>query len=107
MARLAPLGEIDLDEADELFRLNVHSAILGAQAILPGMRGQGWGRIVNVTSLVITGTPLRSAYAAAKAALGSLTRTWAMELADTGITVVRSGIRVPRMNAVMRRGRSR
>jgi NAD(P)-dependent dehydrogenase (short-subunit alcohol dehydrogenase family) len=87
LARLAPLGEIDLDQADELFKLNVHSAILGAQAILPGMREQGWGRIVNVTSLVITGTPLRSAYAAAKAALGSLTRTWAMELAETGITV--------------------
>jgi NAD(P)-dependent dehydrogenase (short-subunit alcohol dehydrogenase family) len=87
LARLAPLGEINLDQADELFRLNVHSAILGAQAILPALREQGWGRIVNVTSLVITGTPLRSAYAAAKAALGSLTRTWAMELAETGITV--------------------
>ena len=41
LARLAALGQIDLAEADELFRLNVHSAILGAQAILPAMREQG------------------------------------------------------------------
>lgn len=37
--------------------------------------------------MVVTGTPLRSAYAAAKAALNSLTRTWAMELAGAGVTV--------------------
>jgi NAD(P)-dependent dehydrogenase (short-subunit alcohol dehydrogenase family) len=87
LARLAPLGQIDLADVDDLFRMNVHSAILAAQAILPTMREKRWGRIVNVTSLVVTGTPLRSAYAAAKAALNSLTRTWAMELAETGITV--------------------
>jgi NAD(P)-dependent dehydrogenase (short-subunit alcohol dehydrogenase family) len=87
LARLAPLGQITLTDADDLFRMNVHSAILTTQAILPTLREKGWGRIVNVTSVVVTGTPLRSAYAAAKAALNSLTRTWAMELAETGITV--------------------
>jgi NAD(P)-dependent dehydrogenase (short-subunit alcohol dehydrogenase family) len=87
LARLAPLGQITLADADDLFRMNVHSAILTTQAILPTLREKGWGRIVNVTSVVVTGTPLRSAYAAAKAALNSLTRTWAMELAETGITV--------------------
>jgi NAD(P)-dependent dehydrogenase (short-subunit alcohol dehydrogenase family) len=87
VARIAPLGSIDLADADDLFRINVHPAIQATQAILPTLRNKGWGRIVNVTSLVVTGTPLRSAYAAAKAALGSLTRTWAMEVADTGITV--------------------
>ncbi len=86
LARLAPLGQITLADADDLFRMNVHSAILTTQAILPTLREKGWGRIVNVTSVVVTGTPLRSAYAAAKAALNSLTRTWAMELAETGIT---------------------
>jgi NAD(P)-dependent dehydrogenase (short-subunit alcohol dehydrogenase family) len=42
---------------------------------------------VNVTSLVTTGTPLRSGYAAAKAAVNSLTKTWAVALAEKGITV--------------------
>jgi NAD(P)-dependent dehydrogenase (short-subunit alcohol dehydrogenase family) len=87
LARLAPVGEIALTDVDDLFRMNVHPAILATQAILPTLRQKGWGRIVNVTSLVVTGTPLRSAYAAAKAALNSLTRTWAMELAETGVTV--------------------
>jgi NAD(P)-dependent dehydrogenase (short-subunit alcohol dehydrogenase family) len=85
--RLAPLGQIDVADADDLFRMNVHPAIMATQAILPRLREQGWGRVINVTSMVVTGTPLRSAYAAAKAALNSLTRTWAMELAGTGVTV--------------------
>ena len=45
------------------------------------------GRIVNITSLVILGMINRTAYAASKAALGSFTRTWALELAESGITV--------------------
>ena len=57
------------------------------QAILPTLQARGWGRIVNVTSLVTVGIALRSGYAAAKAAVNSLTRTWAIELAETGITV--------------------
>lgn len=87
LVRLAPLGQIDVADADDLFRINVHPAIMATQAILPTLREKGWGRVVNVTSMVVTGTPLRSAYAAAKAALNSLTRTWAMELAATGVTV--------------------
>ncbi|MDY0883664.1 SDR family oxidoreductase [Dongia soli] len=87
LARLHPLGEIDLTDVDDMFRVNVHSAVQTVQAILPTLRAKGWGRIVNVTSLVTTGIPLRSGYAAAKAAVNSLTRTWAMELAETGITV--------------------
>jgi NAD(P)-dependent dehydrogenase (short-subunit alcohol dehydrogenase family) len=87
LARLHPVGEIDLDDVEEMLRVNIHPTIQTAQAILSAMKAKGWGRIVNITSLVTTGTPLRSGYAAAKAAGNSLTRTWAMELAETGITV--------------------
>ncbi|MGK9198915.1 MULTISPECIES: SDR family oxidoreductase [Sinorhizobium] len=87
LARLHPVGEIDLADVEEMLRVNIHPTIQTAQAILPAMRAKGWGRIVNITSLVTTGTPLRSGYAAAKAAVNSLTRTWAVELAETGITV--------------------
>jgi NAD(P)-dependent dehydrogenase (short-subunit alcohol dehydrogenase family) len=51
------------------------------------MRDRGWGRIVNLSSLVVLGVANRTAYAAAKAAMMSFTRTWALELAQTGITV--------------------
>ncbi len=65
----------------------MHSPINAVQAILPTLRQKGWGRIVNITSVVILGMVNRTAYAASKAALGSFTRTWALELAETGITV--------------------
>ena len=51
------------------------------------MREQGWGRVLNVSSLTVLGMPGRTAYASAKAALVNFTRTWALELARTGITV--------------------
>ena len=87
LVRLHALGEIDLDDVEMMLRVNVHPTIQTVQAVLPTLKRKGWGRIVNITSLVTTGTPLRSGYAAAKAAVNSLTRTWAMELAETGITV--------------------
>jgi NAD(P)-dependent dehydrogenase (short-subunit alcohol dehydrogenase family) len=51
------------------------------------MRDRGWGRIVNLSSLVVLGVANRTAYAAAKAAMMSFTRTWALGRAQTGITV--------------------
>lgn len=87
LVRLHPLGAIALADADAIWRMNVHSAILAAQAILPGMKARGWGRIVNLSSLTVLGIAQRSAYAGAKAALNAMTRIWALELAETGITV--------------------
>jgi NAD(P)-dependent dehydrogenase (short-subunit alcohol dehydrogenase family) len=87
VGRLQRLGEVDLAVVDELLRFNLHPAINAVQAALPGMREKRWGRIVNVTSLAVLGMANRTAYAASKAALGSFTRTWALELAETGITV--------------------
>lgn len=81
------LGEIDLDSFDETLRINLHPALLAAQEVLPSMRKSGWGRIINVSSLTVLGFIERTAYAAAKSALVSFTRSWALELADTGITV--------------------
>ena len=85
--KLARLGDIDLDELDRTFSSNLIPAVQTTQAILPGMKERGWGRIVNLSSLVVLGVTQRSAYAAAKSAMISFTRTWALELADTGITV--------------------
>jgi 3-oxoacyl-[acyl-carrier protein] reductase len=84
---LSPLGSIDLDDLDRAMRDNLTPAVQTVQTLLPGMRERGWGRIVNLSSLVVLGVAQRSTYAAAKAAMISLTRTWALELAHTGITV--------------------
>lgn len=66
--------------------LNVRPALQLTQALLPGMRSAAFGRIINVTSLVTRGIAFRASYAAAKAALESLTRTMAIELAPHSIT---------------------
>lgn len=86
-ARMAPLGQIDLDDLARVYDGNVRVAVQVTQALLPAMLAAGWGRVVNVTSLVTLGAPNRSAYAAAKAAMDALTRVWAGELAGTGVTV--------------------
>src|SRR5579884_4283533 len=86
-AHFGVIGSIELDHLFDTYDLNVRTAVQVAQAALPGMRAQGWGRIVNVTSLTTLGTPERTPYAAAKAALETCTRIWAKELAATGITV--------------------
>jgi 3-oxoacyl-[acyl-carrier protein] reductase len=85
--RLAPLGEITLDDLGTSFSSNLNPAVQTVQALLPQMREKGWGRVVNLSSLVVLGVAQRSAYAAAKGAMISLTRTWGLELAATGITV--------------------
>ena len=81
------LGEVDLTSLEEVMRVNLYPALLGTQAILAGMKERGWGRIVNISSLTVLGSVERTAYAAAKASLISFTRSWALELAQTGITV--------------------
>ena len=83
----APLEEITLEQFDAVIDVNLRVAIQTTQAALPNMRANGWGRIVNTSSLVTVGVPFRTSYAAAKSGLISFTRSWALELAQDGITV--------------------
>jgi 3-oxoacyl-[acyl-carrier protein] reductase len=87
LVRPQTLEEVTLDALDAVLDVNLRTAIQLTQAALPGMREQGWGRVINIASLVALGAVERTAYAAAKAALISTTRGWALELATTGITV--------------------
>lgn len=87
LVRPQSLDAVTLHDLDEVLALNLSPAVQTLQALLPGMRARGWGRIVNISSLTILGAPQRTAYAAAKAALVSFARSWALELATTGITV--------------------
>ena len=64
------------------------STFLACRAFVPGMMGTGYGRIINMTSIMAhISLPGRTAYSSAKAALLGLTRALALELADQGITV--------------------
>jgi 3-oxoacyl-[acyl-carrier protein] reductase len=87
LVRPQRIDDINLDDLDAVLAVNLHSAVLAVRAALPGMRANRWGRIVNISSLTVLGAIERTAYAAAKAGLVSFTRSWALELAETGITV--------------------
>jgi 3-oxoacyl-[acyl-carrier protein] reductase len=87
LVRAEPLGNIAVETLEDVMRVNLHPALVAVQAALPGMLSRGWGRIVNISSLTVLGSVQRTSYAAAKAALVSFTRSWALELASTGITV--------------------
>jgi NAD(P)-dependent dehydrogenase (short-subunit alcohol dehydrogenase family) len=87
IVRPAPLEETSVEDLAAVMDVNLRSAVLAAQALLPAMREAGFGRIVNIASRAALGKELRSAYAASKAGLIGLTRTWALELASQGITV--------------------
>ncbi|MBN8904332.1 MAG: SDR family NAD(P)-dependent oxidoreductase, partial [Rhodospirillales bacterium] len=87
LVRPQRLGSVDLEVLDDVMRVNLHPALQAVQALLPGMTARQWGRVVNISSLTVLGSVERTAYAAAKAALVSFTRSWALELASTGITV--------------------
>lgn len=85
--RPALLADVKLDDLDDLTELHLGSAIAIAQAVRLGMRDRGFGRIVMISSRGALGLATRSAYAATKAGMIGLARTWALELAPEGITV--------------------
>ncbi|CAN7321919.1 SDR family NAD(P)-dependent oxidoreductase [Phenylobacterium sp. LjRoot225] len=73
---------------DDLFAVNFKGPFLCCQAVLPDMLEAGWGRIVNISSSSAqTGSARQTHYAATKAAVIGFTKSLAMELAETGITV--------------------
>ena len=83
-------GLEDLDEADfdRTIAVNLKSAFLCTQAVLPGMRARRWGRIVNVSSGAARGAGIVGVhYNASKAGMEGLTRGYAARLVKEGITV--------------------
>ena len=75
-----------LEELERAWALNVRSSMQCMQALLPGMKEAGFGRIINMSSRAALGKQLRTAYAATKAGLIGMTRVWALELGAYGIT---------------------
>ncbi|HUB45126.1 MAG TPA: SDR family NAD(P)-dependent oxidoreductase [Acetobacteraceae bacterium] len=85
--RAALLDQVTTADLAELSRLHLGAALLLVQAALPAMRAARFGRIVLISSRAALGLATRTAYAATKAGVIGLTRTWALELGPDGITV--------------------
>jgi len=80
--------DFTLAEWNSVMNTNMTSAFLMCRAFVPMMRGQGYGRIINMTSIMAhVALPGRTAYSASKTALLGFTRALALELAAERITV--------------------
>jgi 3-oxoacyl-[acyl-carrier protein] reductase len=88
IARPQPVDEITETDFDDLIRVNLKSAFLVTQRVLPAMREAGFGRIVNISSVAAqVGGVVGPHYAASKAGMIGLTHGYANLLAKEGITV--------------------
>lgn len=75
------------EEFDAVINVNLKGTWLACRAVVPTMRKQKSGRIINIASRAWLGNPGQSNYSASKGALVSLTRVLALELARSDITV--------------------
>jgi 3-oxoacyl-[acyl-carrier protein] reductase len=88
-AKRTPTSEISPEEFDDIVAINMRSVFLSCQVFSEHMRANGYGRIVNVTSLAGQngGTVASAHYAAAKAGAIMLSKYFALHLAGSGVTV--------------------
>lgn len=103
MFRPAALRSLDLDSYDRTLAVNLHAPVQLMRSLCEPMVEQGYGRIVNVTSIhARLSEPLSLAYDVSKGGLESATRTAALELVDHGVLVnaVAPGFVATRMSVV-------
>lgn len=85
---VAPIDEFPPEKWQLIIQLNLVAAFHTSRLIIPMMKKQGWGRIINIASAhALVASPYKSAYVAAKHGLAGLTKTVALEVAQQNITV--------------------
>ncbi len=85
---VAPVDQFPPEKWDLIVALNLSAAFHTTRLVLPAMKERGWGRIVNTASAhSLVASPNKSAYVAAKHGIAGLTKTVALEAAQTGVTV--------------------
>jgi len=87
MIRVAALEEVTPEDVQNMVNLNLMAPMLLTQALIPVMQKKGYGRVVNIGSRAALGKQGRTVYSATKAGIVGMTRTWALELARSGVTV--------------------
>jgi 3-oxoacyl-[acyl-carrier protein] reductase len=88
VARAQKVEEITEEDWDEIVAVNLKSTFMVTQAVLPGMREQKWGRVINLSSVAAqTGGVVGPHYAASKAGMIGLTHSLANLMVKEGITV--------------------
>ncbi len=87
---VGPMATVPLADVRRSFEINVFAMVALSQAVIPGMRERGWGRIINVSSVAgILASPLGSPYSMTKHAVEAFTKSLRAELAPHGIDVTK------------------
>jgi 3-hydroxybutyrate dehydrogenase len=85
---VAPIDQFPPEKWDSIIAINLSAAFHTIRLAVPAMKAKGWGRIVNTASAhSLVASPNKSAYVAAKHGIAGLTKTVALETAQTGVTV--------------------
>lgn len=85
---VAPVETFPVEKWNAIIAINLSAAFHSIQAVLPEMKARRWGRIINIASAhALVASPFKSAYVASKHGVLGLTKTVALETAESGITV--------------------
>jgi 3-hydroxybutyrate dehydrogenase len=85
---VSPIEDFPVEKWDQIIAINLSSAFHAIRAAVPGMKARKWGRIINTASAhSLVASPFKSAYVTAKHGIAGFTKTVALELATSGITV--------------------
>lgn len=86
---VSPIEAFPIEKWEQILAINLSSNFYTIRAALPGMKRRNWGRIINIASAHgLVASPFKAAYVAAKHGVVGLTKTVALEVAETGITCV-------------------
>ncbi len=87
MQHVAPVDEFPVDVWDTMLALNLSAVFHACRLAIPHMKSQGWGRIISTASAhSLVASPFKGPYVATKHAVAGLTKSMALELAQTGVT---------------------
>lgn len=85
---VSPVEEFPTEKWNAIIAINLNSVFHTTKAVLPDMKKQKWGRVINIASAhSLVASPFKSAYVAAKHGVAGFTKTAALEVATNGITI--------------------
>lgn len=85
---VSPVEEFPVEKWNQVIAVNLSAAFHAIRAAVPGMKAKRWGRIINTASAhALVASPFKSAYVSAKHGIAGLTKSVALETAQSGITV--------------------
>lgn len=85
---VSPVEDFPVEKWNDILAINLTAAFHTTRLVVPQLKRKGWGRIINLASAhALVASPFKSAYVAAKHGIAGFTKSIALELAESGVTV--------------------